>query len=204
MNQSKGLVKGDKYYLDPPVIPGVLFNTGMNMVIIFFACILFAFGVLWEDWNEMSKADHAGIYFGFAVLWFLVIRIPTRVYLDTTKAKVSYLFRREVSVPLEKFYIRVMISKGVAGSKNYGYSVSLYSKDFFSENGGNLSSRKISGYKTEKRMRIPIAMRILCPKNLKDFIEAFQRQIEKPLDMVFGSEQALRDYSTGQYQAGQV
>jgi hypothetical protein len=41
----------------------------------------------------------------------------------------------------------------------------------------------------------------MCPVNLKDWVESFQKQIHKPLPVIYSSKGIRQDYEMGIYQA---
>lgn len=50
--------------------------------------------------------------------------------------------------------------------------------------------------------RIPASRTIFNSANLREYVEALQRQIDDPLEMIFDSEQIAEDYRSGEYMAG--
>jgi hypothetical protein len=135
------------------------------------------------------------------VLVFLTYRKnPNSVYIDQQSVRADFGSGIIVNEPLDNYFIGVgQALKSSPMTQNYCYRIFLAPKN-------NLPIKHLDGAITQpqadlNKREIPIRDRILTPQNLKENVEAIQRQIASPLKLVFTSEQLERDYSSGQFKA---
>ena len=200
--QGRGMLK--KYLNKPlPEIPGLVYKGNDPKILrasLFALIIGLLFVIQYMDTEEVLVTWSVLIIcvIGFIASFFSSAVICTEVTGTTVSAKL--MNGREIrSDSLNSYILYIgegMRAPGNSLSKNYKYGVSLVPKEVMSlDQHGQIH---IQHYPRNKnRRRIPLVTDALCPINLREWVESFQKQVQDPLPICFSSVQIASDYETG-------
>lgn len=193
-----------KFYRPLPTIPGRLHNRHEPKKVraLIFALVMGYF--LYMQFTE-----------GGAVLWLLLVSTlafvdlflsSKTIFADVTETTVTTKLengQQATNDSLDKYaiYIKEGIRTPMAATSNsYKYGVSLAHKNKVHIDEKGTSYIQLHP-KDNNEPIITIIDNILCPINLKEWVESFQEQIQKPLPIIFASEKIQSDYETGVFKS---
>jgi hypothetical protein len=153
---------------------------------------------------------------GLALYLIALFVVTSPIYLYKIRKSVNNVYINETTVsagfnngfeivntPLGDYFLFVKKgAKSDATTKNYKYDVCLAHKGHLhgNENGEVLS--RLSSSDKEKPI-LPLVQYIMCPKNLKEWIEGLQSQLKQPLKVAFETDDLRSDYETGTFMSQQ-
>ena len=180
-------------YKELPVIPGQIWRLrrlerfSFQLIILtgIFAISLFAF-------PSFSIVVALLIPLSFLESFILKRNVLTEVDGQTVSAR--FEFREDVTGDdLSQYIICLAEHRRTRGyTSNYRYHISLQLIDQETEEYIGVNKKSAS---------IILMTDILCPLNLKEWVESFQQQITTPLPVMFSSEVIKNDYQTGVYRS---
>jgi len=196
-----------KNIVPPPQLPEVVFSSSTIRFVL--AMLLFTVQIfLIPDFNMETRVFLWAIVVLFiAGALFLGI---SSVFLTQDTVEISSCFNRKKQSSALKDYV-ILVEVYPYYSSFYKYIICLKRKDL------------VHSDVSKQGMDIPLIMALLssfglwlvkkygvipvCRKpvseieNLKEYVESLRSQVGVPMEVVFGSEQAKRDYITGKYKA---
>lgn len=180
-----------QFYKEPPRIPGIVYQAKSFLILILLLALAGLLMLLME-----GDAFLVGL---FALIASIFSYIEHRnsvksVYLNEATVTIRYNNGSSVvNLPLSSLFLLIKEArKSKATAQNYAYDVCLAKK------GRITNINPLNTFKINDQV-YPLAIRITCPKNLKEWVEAFQAQIHTPLEVVFLQDHILKDYQTGEY-----
>ncbi len=162
---------------------------------------------------------------------FFIKQKVTSVYITPSTVKATYRNKRKLQKNLKDYFLYVEdYQRGGGGvSSNYCYRVSLLPRDrihFSTIREGErymMSPKKLSkthlvghdALTCEDNLsafienppsnidgkNIPLVSEIMRPEDLREWVDAFQEQIETPLPLIYSSMDVQQDYETGIYKS---
>ncbi len=181
-----------KFYVEPPQIPGVVYNAFRPYYILVTGVII-CFLILNRPVPEqifslVIMASIAGCYFLF---------FPMSVSIDSRHVRVKYVHKL-VTEPLEKFNLLIReANKNGFLTFSYAYKIVLSYKDQLPVPDDNNFLRPNNFYILLNSSDILICPRIQTPQNLRAYVESLQSHIAEPLNLIFISKKIEEDYTTG-------
>jgi hypothetical protein len=130
--------------------------------------------------------------------WKVFPENPQTVSISPTTVKADYGTGRVISDLLRNYVLHIDTFSGRTVS-SYTYTVSLKPKSGHARHATRVMTGHRFGRTAVITGTIPLCTRILTPENLREWVLAFQEQLELPLDMLFESEQTMEEYRQGKF-----
>lgn len=184
----------NRCYVKSPKIPGYVYKGLSNTQEALMCFIIGIVLLMIHDINYFIK-----IAFSFFMLFlsFLTWKVfpekPKSVYIDPTRVKADFGDGRIISDDLANYDLYIGISQSRGGFHSYSYNIGLFPKE-----NAKLGKKALSKTSSLKNT-IPIRFRIFTPKNLKEYTESFQNQIDHPMNIIFESEKTMEEYKSGEF-----
>lgn len=187
-----------KFYKEKPRIPSVVYKSLPLRSYMMWGALIGLGSIvisIYDDEFYGYVAIYVFLCFG---LWFEFRKSVKDVYINETTVTARFNNGHSiVNAPLEDFVILVK-SAGKGSTKNYRYDVCLAHKKNILGEGRTVIFNALKS-NDHKKIVVPLVLGVLCPKNLREWIEAFQSQVRYPLDMAFGEKRLIKDFETGEY-----